>query len=168
MHHKTEGLDGITKQQKIMFKRTIKLLTLAVIVFVGSNATAQTIALYKTLYDVTSMQTSEYCPDILYNFEANSDKGVLRIYNQDFVCIKQVELYSSEDYLDYGRIYISCVCKNVFTNSGKYEFIVYGKKTNYFDEINLHGLYNEDGELLYDFGEGLSNAQLYSYDYPLH
>ncbi|MBR1774782.1 MAG: T9SS type A sorting domain-containing protein [Bacteroidales bacterium] len=51
--------------------------------------------------------------------------------------------------------YISCLTKNVFTNSNKYEFVVHGEYylPGDYKSHRIDGIYNEDGELLYSFGD---------------
>ncbi|MBO6117414.1 MAG: T9SS type A sorting domain-containing protein [Bacteroidales bacterium] len=138
-----------------MAKRILKLLTLTALLFAGGNALAQ------NQWDESNITTIEneslspaiYCEGISYSF----GKDGIKIYNSDFENIKTIPLSlffpSNTEYSGIRNIH--CLTKNVFTNSNKYEFVVSGEY-QFPDEYKYHKIYciyNEDGELLYSFGD---------------
>ncbi|MBO6118560.1 MAG: T9SS type A sorting domain-containing protein [Bacteroidales bacterium] len=157
-----------------MFRKTIKLLTLAVMVFVGVNANAQ-ITEIKTWENMPSnVKAAHYCPGSVYFF--SRDAKTLYIYDSNLVEhavaieLGQTPTEKQSGYLSDG-FSIYCLSRNLFTNSGKYEFILRGSyyiydntKESYLYKQEFHGIYNEDGKLVYDLGEFLT-ADDYDYNY---
>lgn len=73
----------------------------------------------------------------VYSFDGTT----IKIYDSDLNLIKTISSPA-------GATDISDLHKNVFTNSGKYEYIVCKKVEN----KDYYYLYNEDGNLIFDFG----------------
>ncbi|MBO6118582.1 MAG: T9SS type A sorting domain-containing protein [Bacteroidales bacterium] len=95
----------------------------------------------------TTFIKSNYEQDVLV---AKRD-GVLYFYNKDMKLIKSTTIYSSFSSSNDDYIEVYCIAKNVFTKSNKYEFVAYIRSCGNFRKV---GIYNEDGECLYSFGEG--------------
>lgn len=72
------------------------------------------------------------------------DHNTIEIYSKDFLWEKRISNLPTFDNIHWFT-------KNLFTLSGKYEFVLNIKNasTNKME----YKLYNEDGQLLYDFGE---------------
>ena len=119
-----------------MFRKAIKLLTLAALMIAGGSVTAQISAPKKFNAEFTP---SLYCTDA---FIGVVNWHIVNIYDDNMDIYKTVR-FSQESYVK-----VSCLTKNVFTNSGKYEFVVIESQDDDYVKISI---YNEDGECLYFF-----------------
>ena len=124
-------------------------------IVVGSNIIAQNQWEEKDILTINNeyLMPAQYCDGISYS----TDNGILKIYNQNFECIKSIRLVSAN--LNDGGIMVFCLTKNIFTSNNKYEFILrkwwYNSEGEYFES---NGIYNEDGNLLYNIkGESGAN-----------
>ena len=157
----------------IRLKQIITLLTLAVLMFgLVKITSAQEVTEYKTIDEVEGyyrdgdiLFPAEYCPNTSYSY----CNGVVRIFDSTFTCVKTVQLvkYSvTGDGNVHDYLGICCMSKNLFTNSNKYEFVVMGDFStsdgdNYITN-NFYGIYNEDGDLVFDFGgKGCLDGKFY-------
>ena len=141
-------------------------------VFVGGSATAQ-IMKFGELPGV--IHQSPYDSEILYGHDGEKH---LVIYDNNLNTIKKVN--NLEISLDHDMLNVFCVAKNLFTTSGKYEFVAnvitgqdstltynleyagYDEQTGepitdtvwfyFYDYSYGYGIYNEDGQLLFDLG----------------
>lgn len=137
-----------------MLKRTIKLLTLAAFIFVGNSATAQ-IMKFGELSGV--IHQSPYDSEILYGHDGERH---LVIYDNNLNTIKKVD--NLEISLDREIVNVFCVAKNLFTTSGKYEFVakvITGKDSTLSWYLADNGYDEQTGEWLYD------TVWWYAYDY---
>lgn len=81
------------------------------------------------------------------DFIVQKSNGNIEIYNDEFDLVKTI---TSLQHLVEHELWFTSV--NFFTNSGQYEFI--------FDNQGDYSLYNENGDLLFSFGE-FGPAELY-------
>ncbi|MBR1774727.1 MAG: hypothetical protein IJ759_04285 [Bacteroidales bacterium] len=142
-----------------MFRRTIKLLTLVAMVFVGrSNSFAQNQWDEEDILTIDDeyLISAQYCQGISYS----TDNGILKIYNSDFDCIKTVSFFPDIPNIRNKHLRVYCLTKGIFTSNNKYEFLVaggYSIRTEdengsvSYSDYTIDGLYNEDGDLLYEF-----------------
>ena len=134
-----------------MVKRTLKLVTLALLMFIGGNSIAQNQWSEDdvVMIDGEYLVPAAYCDGIFYSIK---DKHILKIYNKNFECIKTINFNIPGQ--DNG-MEIYCLTKGIFTSSNNYEFIVrywYYDDDGYYDKAEI---YNENVEMLYSF----SNAE---------
>ena len=142
----------------VKLQKTFKLLTLAAMLFVGSNVSGQGITEGKTCNQMLVQSSAD--SKILhtqhiwawYNWDTHSfeyEDGDLtfKIYNTDLEELKSIDFsyllnaVTGED-IDKGFYpYFKFVGKNIFTNSGKYEFLLIADKVS--------GIYDEDGNKIY-------------------
>lgn len=80
----------------------------------------------------------------IQSFAIAPDFNTVEIYNENCIWEKRVEGLPTFTYITF-------LSKNIFTLSGKYEFIL--ATYNSVTSRNEFKLYNEDGQLLFDFGE---------------
>lgn len=102
------------------------------------------------------LRKAEYIPNTYYIL----NNGVLNIYDNSVQCIKTISGVQQTISEDHGSQYttdgyIFCLSKNIFTTSGKYEYLVAYRIYDASSDIEhtYLKLYNEDGTMLYDFGE---------------
>ena len=156
----------------VRLSKTIKLLTLAAMVLIGGSATAQIMKFGEL---PGAIHQSPYDSEILYGQDGEKH---LVIYDSNLNAVKKVN--NLEISLDYDMLNVFCLAKNLFTTSGKYEFVAkvitgddstltynleyvgYDEQTGesiydtvwfyVYDYSYGYGIYNEDGELLFDLG----------------
>ncbi|MFV0599150.1 MAG: T9SS type A sorting domain-containing protein [Bacteroidales bacterium] len=117
-------------------KRIISLIVLALM----STAAIGQI----TLSNSFNCQSLSFAGFNTKSFIIAPDENTIDIYNEDCVLEKRVTGLPTFDYIPF-------LSKNVFTLSGKYEFVLaFLNSTASRYEFRL---YNEDGQLLFDFGE---------------
>ena len=121
-----------------MAKRTLILLTLTSLMFIGGSAAAQGITEYKTINN-TYIYEAPYCPGSYYGLSG----GKFIIFNSQFENTNTITIESNAN--ESAGVY--CLSKNIFTNSGKYEFVMC--KRNYETRSFMIGIYNENAELIY-------------------
>lgn len=117
-------------------KRIISLIVLALV----SNFAIGQITLSNSL-NAVSFTFGAYNT---HSFVVAPNYNSINIYNENFVIEKTVTGLPTFSY-------VSLLTKNVFTLSGKYEFVL--GTLNSTTIRYEYTLYNEDGQLLFDFGE---------------
>jgi hypothetical protein len=115
--------------KKIVF--VISLLFVA-----AGNLFAQPITLYKEFPNAATFPSTRVINTTDYH--TRLDTTTINIYDENFILVKSITGLPAHT----SALQVS---KNLFTTSGKYEFLLLIQ--------GQHKLYNEDKQMLYDFGE---------------
>lgn len=96
---------------------------------------------------------------MLYAYDTQNAK--VSLYNTDFTLYKEANLTLPSG---YSVTYVGYLSKGVLSTNGTYDFFVTSMNTSADMDKRMHlGAYNENGQLIYDFGYGTSaNAVIYA------